>query len=56
MVSYEWNTPYETQDHKITLCDASTGHTMRTVAMCENAETARVFVELINKALDRKAA
>jgi hypothetical protein len=50
---YRWTTKYKAQNHKITLCDASTGHAVRVVAMCETPATAEWIVEMINKGLDK---
>lgn len=41
-------TPLKSSGHKIQLCDATTGHTVRDVAFCDTAERATSIVKLYN--------
>lgn len=51
---YEWNVPYEANGVRITLCDPSTGHAVHTVALCEDEETAKCFVAIINSVMPKR--
>lgn len=36
------------KEHKIQVCDHTTGHTVKTVALCDDRERAEMFVQVLN--------
>lgn len=44
-----WAT-YFAKEHKVQRCDATTGHTVSSVAYCDSIDRAREFVDALNRA------